>query len=227
MMARAGAIDGVLFDLDGLLLDTEAVGMVAFAEAVEVLGMIEADANALYLTMIGNSFEASRDGLAGIFPDVDLDWLDQSWTDAMARRLEVGVPMRPTVQGVMNGLIATGIPMAVVTSSRRKYVLSKLERVGFLRHLAGVVSADDVTHKKPNPEPYLKGAALLGLPPERCAAFEDSDTGTQAAIAARCQTWQIPDLRPLGKPVPQLGQTLAETLRDAVEDAGLLPPGVA
>ena len=74
--------------------------------------------------------------------------------------------------------------------------------------------------RKPDPEPYLLGADTLGLLPEACAAFEDSDTGTRAAVAAGCKVWQVPDLRPEGTQVPMIGQTLAENLADAVRDAG-------
>lgn len=213
---------GALFDLDGLILDTEAVGLDAFVEIMGPLGMSSRDASDFYLGLIGISFEDTRTQLQTRFPGVDVDAIDCAWVGAMGKRLENSVPLRPTAFEAITDMHASGLPMAVVTSSGRRYAISKLKRVGLLSCFRAVVTADDVTRKKPDPEPYLTGAKRLIVPAAACAAFEDSDTGTRAARAAGCATWQIPDLRPAGHPLPALGQSVSTTLRDALEDAGLL-----
>ncbi|MEM1234146.1 MAG: HAD family phosphatase [Pseudomonadota bacterium] len=222
MADTATTIQGALFDLDGLILDTEAVGMEAFSDVTGPMGMDKDRSDEIYLTLIGLSGETANARISALFPDEDTDRIDRLWIAAMARRLEHDVPMRPTAFETIWELHRNGLPMAIVTSSRRRFVAPKLERVGLRECFAALVTANDVAQRKPHPEPYLQGAAHLGLPPGRCAAFEDSDTGTRAAVAAGCVTFQIPDLRPLDTPFPLLGQRHASTLREAVEQAGLL-----
>jgi len=78
-----------------------------------------------------------------------------------------------------------------------------------------------VAANKPDPEPYLHAARVLGVDPADCAAFEDSDTGITAAIRAGCMAVQIPDLRTPNTPLPNLGQRVARDLRHAVEMFGM------
>ena len=111
--------------------------------------------------------------------------------------------------------------MAVVTSTNRAPALAHLEHAGLLDYFELVVGGDEVSANKPDPAPYLQAAAALGVDPTQCAAFEDSDLGTQAAVSAGCLTTQIPDLRP-PVPLPALGQKVAANLVEAMQNLGLL-----
>jgi HAD superfamily hydrolase (TIGR01509 family) len=76
------------------------------------------------------------------------------------------------------------IPYAVVSGSRRESVIASLTTLGLLENFAAIVCEGDYLNSKPHPEPFLLAASRLGVPPERCLVFEDSDLGIQAATAA-------------------------------------------
>jgi len=214
-------IHGCLFDMDGLLLDTERLGMAVFRDVMAGRGLSAADAEALYRSMVGVSLRGCQVLVQEALPGADMDAIDADWRAGIDAAMARGVPLRPTVRETLERLAARAVPMAVVTTTRTDRARHHLEDAGLLHHFVDVIGVDRVTDPKPAPEPYQKGANALGLLPGACAAFEDSDTGTRAAVTAGCQTWQIPDLRPEGLPVPEIGQTLAGSLADAVAGAGL------
>ena len=207
--------------MDGLLLDTERLGMGVFCTVIAGHGLGTAEAEALYRAMVGKSLEKSHEAIHTVLPGADIDLIDAAWRDGLDAAMAQGVPLRPTVRETIEGLAARVVPMAVVTTTRTARARHHLEDAGLLHHFVDVIGRDRVTNPKPDPEPYLLGADTLGLLPEACAAFEDSDTGTRAAVAAGCRVWQIPDLRPEGRDPPLIGQHMAESLADAVRDAGI------
>jgi HAD superfamily hydrolase (TIGR01509 family) len=88
------------------------------------------------------------------------------------------------------------LPLAIVTSSRRASAAQKLALAGIAGHFTRVVVLEDVTTPKPAPEAYLLAAARLGVAPDRCLAFEDSEPGAEAAYRAGCTVVQVPDILP-------------------------------
>lgn len=213
-----------LFDMDGLLLDTERVGLRVFERLAAAQGMAPEAASAFYLGLIGNTVAATLRAFEETFPRIDPMQMHQDWLDGMDADMAAGIPLRPTVREALAHLEEQGTRCAVVTSTAGDRARYKLARAGLDGHFDIVIGGDEVARGKPDPAPYLAGAAALGLAPEACFAFEDSDTGTRAAVAAGCNTWQIPDLRPPG-PLQQLGQSVADSLREAVISAGLLAAG--
>lgn len=213
-------IQGCLFDMDGLLLDTERVGMAVFRDVIAVQGLAADAADALYRSVVGKSLEKSQQAIHAVLPGVDIDAVDIAWRDGLDAAMAESVPLRPTVEDALARVQAHGVPMAVVTTTRTDRARHHLEMAGLLPFFRDVIGRDRVTNPKPHPEPYLKGAEILGLMPSQCAAFEDSDTGTRAAVDAGCQVWQIPDLRPEGSVPPQIGQSMAVCLAEAVTFAG-------
>ena len=209
---------GALFDMDGLLLDTERVGLRSFQNVMAPLGMDSVAAHEFFLTLIGGTYAGTVSALGAVFPEKSGEALHDLWRAQFKRDLGQHVPLRPTVVEALTLLADHGVPMVVVTSTHRNDALHHLELAGIASFFRGIVAGDEVTRGKPDPEPYQKGAALLGLDPGACCAFEDSDPGTLAAVAAGCHVWQIPDLRPPGVALPEVGQHVAETLHDAVRD---------
>lgn len=211
---------GCLFDMDGLLLDTERVGLKVFVEALGVRGIAAGEAEALYLSVIGTSSAHTWSEIERTFPSLDPAEIDAAWHAGLHREMADHVPLRPTVAATLARLAGEGVPMAVVTMTQTPRASEHLTRAGIAGYFRTILGRDRVSAPKPDPAPYLAGSKALGLPPEACAAFEDSDTGTRAAVAAGCQTWQIPDLRPPALAIPDLGQSHAETLAEAVAAAG-------
>ena len=142
--------------------------------------------------------------------------MNQSYRAIYHARVALGVPLKPGVPDLLQGL---GHPKAIVTSSGRDSARNKLSLAGLGPHFAQVVTRDDVRAAKPDPEPYLLAARLLGAKPSRCLVFEDSEPGAEAAHRAGCQVVQVPDI------VPSLGRWahhLAPDILTGARMAGLL-----
>lgn len=208
--------------MDGLLLDTERLFMEALVDLVVPMGLDAEAARHFFFGLVGTSAQKTSAALRSFLPDhIDHLAFEAAWRARNAEKRAGTVPLMPHVGDALPVLAADGHRMAVVTSTKRAPALAHLEQAGLLGYFEIVVAGDDVTANKPDPAPYLQAAQALGVDPVRCAAFEDSDTGTTAAHRAGCHITQIPDLRPQGKPLPDLGQTVAPDLGQALANHGL------
>lgn len=209
--------DAVIFDLDGTLIESESVAhrtaLVVFAE----LGWpVTAD---LLTRLIGRDPQASEDMLrAELGADLPLAAINQELRHRIRQEfVATGVPLRP---GTRELLAALPQPLAIATSSRREAAEWKLQRAGLRQHFRTLVSYDCVTRPKPDPEPYLMAAGRLGVAPARCLAFEDSDTGAQAARAAGMVVVQVPDMVPTAG---EFADLVAPDLLAGARAIGLIP----
>ena len=131
-----------------------------------------------------------------------------------------GVPVRPGARELLAEVAAAGLPHALVTWSERRFMDVVLARTGL--RFDALVCADDVSVTKPDPEPYLLAAKLLGADPARCFALEDSPNGVASAEAAGCRVIAVPSLVPI-EPAP--GRTVVRSLLDLRADASGRHPG--
>ncbi|SNT10690.1 HAD family hydrolase [Tropicimonas sediminicola] len=218
---RPGAGAALLFDMDGLLLDTERPVFEVFVEEARALGL--EDAESFGLSMVGLSSSICQRLLRDYLPaEIGLERFRERWDAGVRARLAGGIPLKPGVAEVLERLTGAGWSMVVVTSTRTVTARSHLGEAGLLDHFLDVVGGDAVPANKPDPAPYLIGAERAGAHSRDCLAFEDSDAGVASALAAGCEVHQIPDIRPPDRPVPQRGQAVHRTLTDAVAAAGLL-----
>ena len=216
------APEALFFDMDGLLLDTERVGCEVFLELAAPFGIARDKAETFYRSLVGTSNAHTRSSIAELISGVDPDSMMADWRAGVDACMAATVPLRPTVRDTLTALAEQGHRMAVVTSTVKDRALEHLDAAGLLPHFATVVGGDEVTANKPDPAPYLEAAGRLGVDPRRSAAFEDSDHGVASAVAAGCVVTQIPDLRPSGLPLPELGQRLAGDLAGAIKGIELL-----
>lgn len=212
-----------LFDMDGLLLDTERLYQRAFCAATAAMGIAREGDVAFYNSLVGSSSSVTRAALEAYFPDdVALKAFESQWEVACAQHLKSGVPVKATVMDVLATLHDAGARMAVVTSTHTRHAHEHLEGARMLHMFETVTGGDAVTANKPDPAPYLQTAAALGVDARACFAFEDSDRGITAAVRAGCTAVQIPDLRPADTPLPDLGQHIASDLHAAMRHLGVL-----
>jgi HAD superfamily hydrolase (TIGR01509 family) len=116
------------------------------------------------------------------------EWL----LDYTAELFDRGVPWCDGARRLMEALAAEGTPMALVTNTKRALTERALNSIG--RHyFSAIVCGDEVARGKPAPDPYLRAAALLGEPPARCLAIEDSITGAASAESAGCPVLVVPN----------------------------------
>ncbi|MFN4008794.1 HAD family hydrolase [Pannonibacter sp.] len=187
--------DAVIFDLDGTLLSTESVSVRGGMSALRSLGLTPEEH--LFHLMVGKDDAASRLILVEHLGAEAVDAFMPLWGLECHRIFsEEGIPLRPRVSDLLAHLSATPLPRAIATSSRRDSARTKLEHAGLGGQFTSVVCFEDVARRKPAPDPYLHAAELLGVDPRRCVAFEDSETGAEAAMLAGMVVVQVPDLLP-------------------------------
>lgn len=185
----------VLFDMDGLLLDTERLIRDAMVAVMADLGFAMQAAD--YAELIGRPEPASRAIMLARFGS-GLDY-DSMRAEVRQRIRDQWGPVRPLKPGaadLLAQLNAAGIPCAVATSSEHALARAHLGHAGLLDGFAAIIGCDDVSAGKPHPEPYLAAAARLGADPAACLALEDSHNGIVSAHGAGCQVIMVPDLLP-------------------------------
>ncbi|GIH24762.1 haloacid dehalogenase [Acrocarpospora phusangensis] len=188
-------MDAVLFDMDGLLVDTEKVWFEVETEVVERLGGSWGPEHGAAL--VGGSWDRTVAYMldltgSGTAPEEVARWL----LDGMVERLLVEVEPMPGALELLSELNEAGVVTGLVTSSLKPVADAVLDVVGRHRFTV-VVTADDVTRTKPDPEPYLTACRVLGVRPERCVVLEDSPNGVAAGTAAGCRVVAVPSVVPI------------------------------
>ncbi|MEO3998871.1 HAD family phosphatase [Mesorhizobium sp. CAU 1732] len=213
---------GAIFDMDGLLIDTEKLSQASYRYAREWAGLPPDDE--LFFSVVGLNSRAGHERLvAGISHLTDYDRFSAVWRETFDASLAAEVPVKPHVRDVLESLSSRGIPMAVATSTNASSAHDRLSRAGLRKHFPVLIGGDQIENGKPAPDIYLKAAATLGLAPSLCAGFEDSANGVRAAVAAGLVTVQVPDLI---HPTPELlalGHRVASDLAEAMRLVGLMP----
>jgi HAD superfamily hydrolase (TIGR01509 family) len=185
----------VLFDMDGLLVDSEPQWFEAETRVIEKLGGTWGKKEQVDL-LGSNLGVAARYMLEHTGSDQSIDEVISMLLDHMTEELSREVRFRPGALELVDALADSGIPMALVTSSVRVHVDV------VLTHLPGdpfshQVTANDVVMLKPHPEPYLKALELLDAPADRTIVLEDSPAGVTAAEAAGCYVLAVPSVVPI------------------------------
>jgi beta-phosphoglucomutase-like phosphatase (HAD superfamily) len=186
-------IRAVVFDMDGLLVDTEVLIRDLMVKAALARGT--SLPHAVFIRMVGLPDQASnavaRAHFGEAFPLED--FLADVSAGARAA-CEIGVALKAGVVELLDYLDASGIPRAIATSSSHGAVRRTLGPSGVLPRFDAIVAAGDYARGKPNPDPFLTAAARLGVAPAQCLALEDSHNGVRAAHAAGMMTVMVPDL---------------------------------
>ena len=211
--------EAVIFDMDGLMIDSERVSIACWSQAAAELRLPIKDPFWLQLVGLGD-----RDCELLLREHIDAEQMQALYArchDLYEARTQQGLPLRPGIVELLELLKQHDIPCAVATSTREPRASRKLAACGLLPYFAAVVTSSDVSHPKPAPDIYLLAAAKLGKAPSRCLALEDSPAGTRAALAAGMTVIQVPDLVLPDATQRALGHRIAESLMDA--HALLLP----
>ncbi len=211
------AFSGFLFDMDGLLLDSERIAKEGFARSCRYFGI--GNREALFHRLIGIKWERAVEILHdALSAEVDASAFSDYWdADYHRNTSDKPVPLKPGVSKLLDILSREGRPMAVATSTRHASAVNKLSRSGILGYFQRVIGGDEVREGKPHPEIYLKAARALDCDPRDCLAFEDSERGTRAALASGATVVQVPDLLPPSEELLQLGPVVLGKIDDVLD----------
>lgn len=204
------AIHAVIFDMDGLLIDTERHVRTATLAAAREIGRPMGDD--FYAGIIGTPWPETLAMLRDFFGgDVPMAQFRQHFMAHMDR-LRDGVHLMKGVVDLLDHLDALALPKAVATSTGRDKADEHLRHVGIHHRFLTIVTRDDVTRGKPHPEPYLTAAARLGVDPAHCLALEDSHNGIRSAHGAGMMAVMVPDLLPATDEMRTLALHIADDL---------------
>jgi beta-phosphoglucomutase len=173
-------VEAVIFDLDGVLADTEPVHLEASRRIVAPAELRFED----YIPFVGGGTESYGTWIERTY-GIPKDSFYERYTPALVDLLRSGPsPMMPGADAVVRAVLRRDLLAAVASMSKRAWVEPTLDAIGLRPLFPLVVTLDEVTQPKPDPEIYLQTASLLGVPPEACIAVEDSAHGVASAAAA-------------------------------------------
>ena len=184
----------VIFDMDGLMLDTERLGERTWESASHATG-IEFDLR-LLSTMIGRNHRDTHAALVAHYGDTYpaeklLAACRVAFDEIVASE---GIELKAGLVELLDWLDANGIARAVATSTRRERAVAQLTRLGLYPRFATLVGGDEIANGKPAPDIFVEAAARLRVPRDECVVLEDSEPGVRAAIAAGIAPIMVPDL---------------------------------
>ena len=200
----------VVFDLDGTLIDSEALVREAYFTTSGQFGVALSDAQ--FLSLIGLNRDDNDVQLRGYF-GADFP-LEDFHTANRAFLLQRVAPLKPGAHELMDALDAMEAPYALATSSGPPWVERHFTAHRLADRFKAVITRADCANGKPHPEPYLKASAALGAAPGDVLALEDSHAGVRSAHAAGCMTIMIPDLLAANEEMYAKALHVFETLHD-------------
>lgn len=192
-MSLPRAVRAVVFDMDGLLFDTERMYETAFVSACGELG--HAADRDVFCRLVGAPWATGRRFLLEHYgADFRVDELTEVWQGHFALLAEVGLPLKPGALELLALLDELNLPRAIATSSSHDTVAHHLAVHSLAARFHAVVAEGDYALGKPAPDPFLLAARRLGVDPRDCLALEDSPHGVRAAAAAGMMTVMVPDI---------------------------------
>ena len=215
--AQGRRIQGVLFDMDGVILDSEKLYAKFWAAGCECYGYHMTYQQALGMRSL--SAQAGQEYLSSLFgPDI-------SYFQVRAKRIELmdayieenGIEAKPGIFQLLDYLAARNIPYAITTASPNDRIQNHLGRLGLYDRFPHICTAHEVKNGKPAPDIYLLGAKTIGIPPEHCLALEDSYTGILSAHRAGCLASIVPDLDQPGENIRSIAYAKLDSLADVID----------
>ena len=214
---------GAIFDMDGVLFDTERIFQQTWHELAEE-----------HHIQLGSGFVREISGSTGrhmhqilerYYQISDGAALAEECRRRMREKLSVHVPMKPGVTELLQYLRENHIRTAVASSSALQQIESNLNVAGIHSFFDEIVSGTEVAHGKPAPDIFLRAAERIGCRPEECFVFEDSENGIKAGHAAGCMTIMVPDLMEASPEILPYCSKVCENLlkvRDLLQEKELL-----
>ena len=210
-------IRGILFDMDGLVLDSESLYTRFWREAAEALGYTMTVEQSLGMRSLGKKLgQPYLESLYG--PGIDYTTLRNKRIELMEVYVDQhGIAPKAGIYELLDYLEENGIAAAITSSSPMESIQRHLAAVNLLHRFQKFCSGHNIPNGKPAPDIYLLGAKELGLKPEECLALEDSPTGVLSAYRAGCLPVMIPDLDQPGEETQKILFAKADSLVHVID----------
>lgn len=209
-------VKAAIFDMDGLMFDTEKLAADGWKYAGDVLGF-EIDDEKLSQTRGRNVADARNLFFQWYGDQVDYDEARSLRCEYLNNRLnQYGMPMKEGLTELLAFLKEKGYKRALATSTHRNTVEWYFELAGLPMDFDAVVCGDEVEHSKPAPDVFLKAAKKLDTDPQKCLVLEDSPNGIRAGSCAGCKVVMVPDLDQPTVEIEKLCMKICENLRDVI-----------
>ena len=185
-------LKGAIFDMDGLLFDTEKFYKISWVETAKKLNLPPYEQLAFEATGCGGK-KNLLELINKFYPDFDAEVYLKVQEDSAFEMMRKNLTTMPGVEEILKFFKSKNVLMAVASSSLVKVVEDNLNRAGLRDFFSATVGGDQIVDGKPSPEIFLLAAEKINLPPEDCYVFEDSYNGIRGAKAAGCLPVMIPD----------------------------------
>ncbi|MBQ8053584.1 MAG: HAD family phosphatase [Lachnospiraceae bacterium] len=185
-------LSGAIFDMDGLMFDTERVYRDTWVRLADLYGVPH---NPEFPKAVcGTSGSHMVEVIHSYYPQVDAQRFCDDCLRLVDESLQEEVPVKKGLYEILEGMKRRGVKMAVASSSLPDLIRRNLSNAGVYDYFDAVISGTEVAHGKPAPDIFLLAAERIGLPASQCYVFEDGRNGIYAGVAAGCRTIMIPDL---------------------------------
>ncbi len=207
-------IQGVLFDMDGVLFDTESLYNRMDIEVARDMGY-SIDFSLTSQMLGANAAHCRNVLLTALGPDFEYDAFSKEvHKRAFATMEKEGLTIKPGAVSLLQYLTENNYKKAVASSSNCAVIQHHLELTNFTHYFDAIVGGDMVTHSKPHPSIFITAASAVGLAPNQCLAIEDSFNGVRSAAAAGCLTVMVPDMLPPNEEIKEIATIVLPSLEE-------------
>lgn len=209
-------MQAVVFDMDGVLFDTEILCMKSWMAIAEKHHL--PDMEVIFPKCIGlNANDSKRIVMEAYGENFDYPYFREETAKWFREYIETnGLPVKPGVYQILEWLTASHWKVALASSTRRESVYSHLEKAGIRDCFSVVITGDMVEHSKPRPDIYLLACRELGVEPKQCYAIEDSPNGIRSAHAAGMRPIMVPDMIQPDEEMRRLSTVVLQDLREVL-----------
>lgn len=210
-------IKAFIFDMDGLLIDSERIVKISWDMAGKDLGYEHFGDHIMNTLGMNHKrrIQYFYDACGNDFPMELFDELETKYFWEIANT--EGIPLKKGARELLQAISEKGYKIGLATSSRSGYAIPILEKHQVMQYFDGAVYGNMITHSKPDPEIYLKAAQVLGVAPEYCIGVEDASNGIRSACAAGMRVILVPDLAMPSPEIQKMVYKQYESLDEIIE----------
>lgn len=209
--------DAVVFDMDGVIFDSERAIMNCWIEVASKWGLESMKEN--FHACIGVNIQKTKEIMLAAYGDsFPFEEFDKEASALFHETYDGGrLPVKKGVRVLLDYLRRSGKKIALASSTKKKSVINRLSEAEILEYFDEIITGDMVAHSKPHPEIYLFACEKIGVEPKDAYAIEDSYNGVRSASSGGLRTIMVPDLLPSNNEMKELAEIVLDDLEEVVK----------